>query len=260
MGSDCLAYKSYWLRDHFWPTILSVVPLAHCVVCLSSVTFFIVVRVSIKGRFMTTIGVSEWMFLLVLAHLGCPGQNPESCKTVVCVWVCVCVSDYCGHESSLISFLHLLWCMASICFVIIKCTKHGQLILRKIITRSPAVARMADRTAPVVKLTLTLTGHNLPKTGTSPLNGPTWWAAEAKISTLTVHCVVCLSIVCHLSVMFCIVAKWYVLVKNCLKEWIGNHNKNDTDDRQTTHCAKGTTDSTVGVVRLFTPFWVNNRG
>ena len=29
------------------------------------------------------------MFLLVLAHLGCPGQNPESCKTVVCVYVCV---------------------------------------------------------------------------------------------------------------------------------------------------------------------------
>ena len=32
-------------------------------------------------------------------------------------------------------------------------------------TRSPAVARMANRTAPVIKLTLTLilTGHNLAK-------------------------------------------------------------------------------------------------
>ena len=39
-------------------------------------------------------------------------------------------------------------------------------------TRSPAVARMADGTAPVVKLILTLMGHNLAKTGTSPLNGP----------------------------------------------------------------------------------------
>jgi len=29
-----------------------------------------------KGRLMTTIGVSGWMFLLVLAHLGCRGQNP----------------------------------------------------------------------------------------------------------------------------------------------------------------------------------------
>jgi len=32
---------------------------------------------------------------------------------------------------------------------------------------------------------------------------------------------VCLSSVC-LSVTFCIVAKWYILVKKCLKEWIGN--------------------------------------
>jgi len=30
-------------------------------------------------------GVSGWMFLLVPAHPGCPGQNPESHKTVVCV-------------------------------------------------------------------------------------------------------------------------------------------------------------------------------
>jgi len=34
---------------------------------------------------------------------------------------------------------------------------------------------------------------------------------------------VCLSVVCHLSVTFCIVAKRYILAKNCLKEWIGNH-------------------------------------
>ena len=46
-----------------------------------------------KGRLMTTIGVSKWMnvFLLVPAHLGCPGQHPESRKTGVCVCVCVCV-------------------------------------------------------------------------------------------------------------------------------------------------------------------------
>jgi len=29
-----------------------------------------------KGRLMTMIGVSGWMFLLVPAHPGCPGQNP----------------------------------------------------------------------------------------------------------------------------------------------------------------------------------------
>jgi len=34
---------------------------------------------------MTTIGVSGLTFLLVPAHPGCPGQNPESRKTVVCV-------------------------------------------------------------------------------------------------------------------------------------------------------------------------------
>jgi len=34
-----------------------------------------------------------------------------------------------------------------------------------------------------------------------------------------------LSVVCRLSVTFCIVAKRYVLAKNCLKEWIGNQGK-----------------------------------
>jgi len=32
---------------------------------------------------------SGWMFLLVPAHPGCPGQFPQSRKTVVCVCVCV---------------------------------------------------------------------------------------------------------------------------------------------------------------------------
>jgi len=40
-----------------------------------------------KGRLMTTIGVSGRTFLLVLAHPGCPGQNPDSRKMVVCVCV-----------------------------------------------------------------------------------------------------------------------------------------------------------------------------
>ena len=38
-----------------------------------------------KEWLIATISVSWWMFLLLLAHPGCPGQNPESCKTVVCV-------------------------------------------------------------------------------------------------------------------------------------------------------------------------------
>jgi len=43
---------------------------------------------------MITIGVSGQMFLLLPAHPGCPGQNPEIRKMVVvyvCVCVCVCV-------------------------------------------------------------------------------------------------------------------------------------------------------------------------
>ena len=34
-----------------------------------------------------------------------------------------------------------------------------------------------------------------------------------------------LSVVCRLSVTFCIMAKWYVLAKNCLKKRIGNQGK-----------------------------------
>ena len=34
------------------------------------------------------------MFLLVPAHLGCPEQNPESCKTVVCVCVCALFLEF----------------------------------------------------------------------------------------------------------------------------------------------------------------------
>jgi len=38
---------------------------------------------------MTMMSVSGWMFLLVPAHPGCPGQIPQSRKTVVCVCMCV---------------------------------------------------------------------------------------------------------------------------------------------------------------------------
>jgi len=34
------------------------------------------------------------MFLLVPAHPGCPGQIPQSHKTVVCVCVCTQVTRY----------------------------------------------------------------------------------------------------------------------------------------------------------------------
>jgi len=41
------------------------------------------------GWLMTTMSVSGWMFLLVPAHQGCPGQIPQSRKTVVLCVVCV---------------------------------------------------------------------------------------------------------------------------------------------------------------------------
>jgi len=53
---------------------------------------------------------------------------------------------------------------------------------------------------------------------TSFLADRTIGRAFGTLCRLTVVCLsVCLS-VCHLSVTFCIAAKWYVLVKNSLKE------------------------------------------
>jgi len=53
--------------------------------------WFVVDGESRLGWLMTTMSVSGWMFLLVPAHPGCPGQIPQSRKTVLCVCVCVCV-------------------------------------------------------------------------------------------------------------------------------------------------------------------------
>jgi len=52
-----------------------------------------------KGWLMTTVGVSGWMFLLVLAEKK---HSPTH--------------TYRGHQSSLICFLHLLWSIASSLF------------------------------------------------------------------------------------------------------------------------------------------------
>ena len=48
----------------------------------------------------------EWVnFFLVPAHLGCPGQNPESHKMVVCVCVCVVIN----HKNVLISDINAFY-------------------------------------------------------------------------------------------------------------------------------------------------------
>jgi len=43
------------------------------------------------------------MFLLVLAHPGCPGQIPQSRKTVVCVCVCVQYMEIIEHTGQFCS-------------------------------------------------------------------------------------------------------------------------------------------------------------
>jgi len=40
------------------------------------------------------------MYLLVPAHLGCPGQSPERCKMVVCVCMCGDFSSNTVEENS----------------------------------------------------------------------------------------------------------------------------------------------------------------
>jgi len=60
------------------------------------------------------------MYLLVLAHPGCPGQSPESRKMVVCVCVCVCacVCLYSFHASVNFSFfpISIFYVLFPYCF------------------------------------------------------------------------------------------------------------------------------------------------
>jgi len=49
------------------------------------------------------------MFLLVPAHPGCPGQNPESHKTVVSVCLCVLFLSALYEDSDLSKFNILLF-------------------------------------------------------------------------------------------------------------------------------------------------------
>jgi len=63
-----------------------------------------------EGRMMATIGASGWMSVVIPAHPGCPGQNPESRKTVVCMCVCCCMCA-CGiAESTLMSSVSSAHC------------------------------------------------------------------------------------------------------------------------------------------------------
>jgi len=55
---------------------------------------------------------SGWMFLLVPAHPGCPGQIPQSRKTVVCV--CVTMQRYANVVYAVVMCLFLSVCL-SVC-------------------------------------------------------------------------------------------------------------------------------------------------
>ena len=46
---------------------------------------------------MIKVGVGRWVFLLVPVHTCCPGQDPESRQTVVCVCSCVHVETQKHH-------------------------------------------------------------------------------------------------------------------------------------------------------------------
>ena len=87
-----------------------------------------------------------------------------------------------------------------------------------------------------------------------------FWPTILLVAPL-VHCVVCLS-VCHLSsVTFCILAKRYVLAKNCLKEWIGNQGKKvDFLGRRHISTSGFTSTATeMAVFALFLPVQPSNR-
>jgi len=46
----CSWFRTTWSKDDFWPTVLSFAPLAHCVVCLSSVCLSVVCDVLYPGK------------------------------------------------------------------------------------------------------------------------------------------------------------------------------------------------------------------
>jgi len=99
---------------------------------------------------------------------------------ITCRFVCLSVQKvYCGKMADWIRMLFgMVSGVGQGMGVLDRCPCGWRCTLPKLlwgglVTRSPAVARMADCTAPVIKLTLilTLTGHNPAKTGPSPLNG-----------------------------------------------------------------------------------------
>ena len=58
------------------------------------------------------------MFLLVPAHPGCPGQIPQSRKTLVCVLCVSCVRIHIAVALLLLLHLQTLWCCVNLSVVV----------------------------------------------------------------------------------------------------------------------------------------------
>jgi len=85
---------------------------------------------------------------------------------------------------------------------------------------------------------------------------PTVLSVATSLVAPLVHCVVCLS-----SVTFSIVAKWYVVAKNCLKEWIGNQGQkvDFLGRRHISISSFGSTATETAIFALFLPIQPSNR-
>jgi len=68
------------MAENFRPENCFVIRVCICII-LNTIFVYLCIFRNLDG----------WMFLLVPAHPGCPGQSPESRKMVVCecVWLCV---------------------------------------------------------------------------------------------------------------------------------------------------------------------------
>jgi len=101
----CVNYNSYWLVEEY------ISQLHSCVLLMRRLPIQLyIIEDHCRKIVLVIYFYRGWMFLLVPAHLGCPGQIPQSHKTVVCV--CIYFYRISPDKSSLIKSLtgckHLL--------------------------------------------------------------------------------------------------------------------------------------------------------
>jgi len=81
------------------------------------------------------------MFLQVPAHLGFPGQIPQSRKTVVC---CLLVPEV-GHPSSIAGLLHGMSCVCWCCAILLEDASTGQQLITVVDKTGKETANIACR-------------------------------------------------------------------------------------------------------------------